>query len=186
MQDTYWRINASSESLCWMVIVRYRRGAFTDHDQGYELSPETTNMATRAAGCHSQLYVYTLKRKFLHFSFFICTIISFIAPLFSLRGDEWYPGASFMACYGVTLACLCNETLRAGGGTAPLVCMHGCTPTGVIKYSALGAFNHIRTFRAPIPAGNQKVNIGWTLSAKQSKTKLTLPATMQHIASLCR
>ncbi len=42
----------------------------------------------------------------------------------------------------VTLACLCNETLQAGGSMAPpvvelLICMHGCAPTGVIYYSAL-------------------------------------------------
>lgn len=50
------RINAFSVFLCWMVIERLRSGAFTEADQGYKLSIKTTNMATRAADCHSKTY----------------------------------------------------------------------------------------------------------------------------------
>lgn len=55
MPDMDRRINASSVFFCWMVIERFRKGAFIESDQGYKLSLETTNMSTRAADCHSKL-----------------------------------------------------------------------------------------------------------------------------------
>lgn len=86
MQDTLWMANAVSVFLCWIIIERFMSGAFTETDQGYKLSMKTTNMATRAADCHSKL----LKNKntfppwvHLVLYFFIFTSDSLLTPLAS-------------------------------------------------------------------------------------------------------
>lgn len=176
MQDTDWRINAFSVFLCRMVIERFGSGAFTQPDQGYKLSLRTTNMATRAADCHSKLnlpgfiafsissssplipyqprsllsplYLFNHISLFLrppsptsqtfstnHFIALLCLDTAFISPLF-LSGVMADIEVPVTRPARVTLVCLCNKTLQAGEIMAPrvvelLICMHGCTPTGV-------------------------------------------------------
>lgn len=89
MRGTDWRINAFSVFLCWMVIERFRSGAFTEPDIGYKLSLETTNMATGAADCHSKVLGGEKKRAFVslwcHLSTLLTLTLSSITGSFVSR-----------------------------------------------------------------------------------------------------